>query len=261
MDYIEKHKSRLNLNGEIEDLGDAYNQNTISFIESTFHASPTYRKMGVKSIEKPHITEMDARVVEVERMGTLREVLFRPTSEGLNEGSIVNFDGHNWLMFDKFGQSKALVAQCNRLIKWYDKDGTLQSFDCIASSQDLGSKAKQSKNEIEFNKYDVRLPLGQLFVFVEFRPETMKLDLGHRFIFGRKVYEVTGVDDTTLVREIDNGIYGVLQLTVKVTTIREEDDFENRIAQNIYDDTSVLQPEELIKDTGDIIQGDGGRIW
>jgi hypothetical protein len=253
-DYIEKYRNRLNRNGA--DLGEAYNNNTIAFIESTFHASPTFRVMGVKSIEKPHITEMDARVVEVERMGTLREVLFRPTSEGLNEGTYVTFDGHTWLIFDKFGQNKALVEQCNRQLKWYDRNGVLHSIDCIASSQDLGSKAKQSKNEIEWNKYDVRLPLGQLFVFVELRPETEKIDLGHRFVFGRKVYEVTGIDDTTIVRENGDNVYGVLQLTVKVTTIKEEDDFENRIAYNIYDDTSTVAPTE-----GDTSTGEGGRIW
>lgn len=258
-DYIDKYKRRLNRNGK--DLGEAYANNTIAFIESTFHASPTFRVMGVQSIEKPHITEMDARVVEVERMGTLREVLFRPTSEGLNEGTYVTFDEHTWIIFDKFGQNKVIVAQCNRQLKWRDKDGNLISIDCIASSQDLGSKAKQSKNEIEWNKYDVRLPLGQLFVFVELRPETEKINLGYRFIFGSKVYEVTGIDDTTTVREVDGNTYGILQLTVKVTTIKEEDDFSNRIAYNIYDDTSIIIPEEEVIEEGKIEQGNGGRIW
>jgi hypothetical protein len=253
-DYIERYRRRMNRNGA--DLGEAYNNNTIAFIEATFHASPTFRVVGVKSIEKPHISKMDARVVDVERMGTLREVLFRPTSEGLNEGTYISFDGHTWLIFDKYGNNKVLVEQCNRQLKWYDKDGKLQSFDCIASSQDLGSKAKQSKNEIEFNQYDVRLPVGQLYVFVELRPETESIKLNQRFVFGRKVYEVTGIDDTTIVREIGDNTYGVLQLTVKITTIKEEDDFENRIAHNIYDDVSDITPTE-----GDPSTGEGGRIW
>lgn len=258
-DGINKYKNRLNRNGA--DLGEAYANNTIAFIESTFHASPTFRVMGVKSFEKPDISEMDARVVEVERMGTLREVLLRPTSEGLNIGTYVTFDKHTWLIFDKFGENKLLVEQCNRKLKWYDKNGVLHSLDCIASSQDLGSKAKQSKNEIEWNKYDVRLPLGQLFVFVEFRPETDNIGLGQRFIFGGKVYEVTGIDDTTTVREVGDDIYGVLQLTVKVTTIKEEDDFENRIAYNIYDDASTANPTEDVIEEGGIGQGNGGLIW
>lgn len=258
-DYIDKYKKRMNRNGS--DLGQAYNNNTISFIESTFHASPTFRKLSVKSFEKPHIKEMDARIVEMERMGTLREVLLRPSSEGLNEGTYIGFDNHTWLIFDKYGANKVIVSQCNRKLKWYDKQGVLHSLDCIASSQDLGSKAKQSKNEIEFNKFDVKLPTGQLFVFVELRPDTELIDLGYRFVFGRKVYEVIGIDDTTTVRESDTGTYGILQLTVKVTTIREEDDIEEKIAQNIHDDSSVVVPEEKIVTEGEITQGDGGRIW
>lgn len=253
-DYIDRYKRRLNQNGK--DLGEAYNNNTIALIESTFHASPTFRVMEVDSYEKPHIKEMDARVVEVERMGTLREVLLRPTSEGLNEGTYVKFDGYTWIIFDTYGEDKLLVQQCNRKLKWYDKDGVLHSLDCIASSQDLGSKAKQSKNEIEWNKFDVSLPLGQLFIFVELRPETEIITYGHRFVFGNKVYEVIGIDDTTTVRERGDNAYGVLQFTAKVTTIREQDDFDNHIAYNTYDDTSTVSPDE-----GDTSTGEGGRIW
>jgi len=175
MGEFDTFRNRVGRNGINE--GDAYNNNTIAFIEATFHASPTFRLLGVKSTEKPTILEMDARVVEVERMGTLREVLFRPTSEGLNVGTYVIFDNETWLIFDRFGQNKALAEQCNRTLKWIDKNGIEQEIDCIASAMDLGSKAKQSRNEIEWNKFDVRLPLGQLFVFVELRDETKAIKL------------------------------------------------------------------------------------
>jgi hypothetical protein len=79
MGEFDTFRNRVGRNGINE--GDAYNNNTIAFIEATFHASPTFRLLGVKSTEKPTISEMDARVVEVERMGTLREVLFRPTAK------------------------------------------------------------------------------------------------------------------------------------------------------------------------------------
>ncbi|MCR4361972.1 hypothetical protein JDW21_19650 [Bacillus subtilis] len=253
-DYIDKYKRRLNRNGA--DLGEAYSNNTIAFIESTFSASPTFRRIGVRSIENPEITEMDARVVEVERLGTLREVLFRPTSDGLNVGTYITFDKHTWLIFDRFSKDKVTVEQCNRKLKWKDRDGNLISLDCIASSQDLGSKAKQSKNEIEFNKYDVSLPLGQLFVFVELSDLTKQIRLNQRFIFGSNAYEVTGIDDTTMVREYGTESYGILQLTVKITTIKEEDDFVNRIAYNKYEDISTTTPVEGNPDTGE-----GGMIW
>jgi len=252
-DYIDRYKRRIDINGK--DLGEAYSNNTNALIESTFHESPTFRVLEVFSVEKPHLTEIDARVIEVERLGTLREILFRPSSEGLNIGTYVKFDKKTWLVFDKYA-GKVLVEECNRKLKWIDRNGNLISLDCVASSMDLGSKAKQSKNEIEFNKYDVSLPTGQLFVFVELREETLQIDLDQRFVFGKKAYRVIGIDDTTMIRESSNGAYGILQLTIKVTTIKEEDDFENHIAFNQYHDTSTIDPVGGNPDTGK-----GGRIW
>jgi hypothetical protein len=255
MGFSDKYKNRMNRNGA--DLGEAYSNNTIAFIESTFHASPTFRVLGVNAIDKPHITEMDARVVEVERLGTLREILFRPSSEGLNVGTYVSFDDNTWLIFDSFGKKKVIAEQCNRTLKWIDKDANLIEIDCIASSMDLGSKAKQSRNEIEWNKYDVRLALGQLFVFVTLTDKTKEINLNQRFIFGSRVYEVVGIDDTTAV---DRNGFGILQLNVKVTTIRDEDDFENRIAHNLYKDSQIF--EEIQGLTGETEEEDkGGRIW
>ena len=238
---FDKYKSRIRRNGE--NVGDAYNNNTIALIESTFHASPTFRVIGVSSTEMPLVTEMDARVVEVERMGSLREILFRPTDESLNVGAKVIFDGETWLIFDKFGKNKALAEACNRMLKWRDRDGSLIEVDCIASAMDLGSKAKQSRNEIEWNKYDVRLPLGQLFVFAELTDETKKIRLNDRFVFGAKVYEVVGIDDTTTVSRSG---FGVIQLVVKVTTIKEEDDFVNGIALNesYEEEEGAVEPTE-----------------
>ncbi|QPK89729.1 hypothetical protein IEN91_04570 [Bacillus velezensis] len=252
MDFS-KYRERINRSGE--NVGDALSNNTIAFIESTFSDSTTFRKLGVTSYENPDITEMDARVVEVERMGSLREILFRPTSKGLREGTIVTFDDHKWLIFDRFSNTKVTAEQCNRKLKWIDRNGVLQEFDCVASSSDLGSKAKQSRGEIQFNQYDVSLPLGQLYVFVELRPETATIKLNQRFIFGSNVYEVTGIDDTTVVREIGDSEYGVLQLTIKITTIKEEDNFDTKVAYNEYKDQSTVTPTE--GNDGD----NGGRIW
>ncbi len=254
--FLERHNKRLGKNGKIEDMGDAYANNTSAFIDSNFHASPTFRVLKVKSTEFPNITEIDARVIEVERMGTLREVLFRP-QQGLNVGTYVTFDDDTWLAFDKWGSTKTatglklMVEKCNRILKWNDKDGVLKTIDCIASATPLGSKANQGRNDIEWNKYDVRLPLGQLFVFFEANDLTKTIKMNQRFIFGSNVYEVFGIDDTTLVDE--NG-FGVVQLTIKVTTRQNGDDFTNGIAINHYD--TDYNPE--VPPTDD---DEGGMIW
>jgi hypothetical protein len=255
-EHLDKYKRRLGRNGN--DVGEVYKNNTIAFIEATFHASPTFRVMGVNSNKFPEVTEMDARVVEVERLGSLREVILRP-NEDLNIGSYVTFDNETWIVYDKYGSIgtgnsvKLVVAKCNRIIRWRDADGKILEFDCVSSATDLGSKAKQSKNEIEWNKYDVRLPLGQLFVFVEANKDTTAIKLNDRFIFGRNVYEVTGIDDIT---NVEKDGHGVVQLTVKITTVRAEDDFENGIAYNGYTVEDTTTPTD---DTNN--SGDGGMLW
>src|SRR5690606_11043450 len=232
-DSLNKYRSRLSRNGD--DVGEVYKNNTIAFIEATFHASPTFRVMKVDSTQYPDIKEIDARIVEVERMGSLREAILRP-SEFLDVGAYVNFDEEDYIVFDRHGGTgatniKLLLARCNRRLKWYDADGKLNDLLCVASATDLGSKSKQSKNEIEWNKYDVRLPLGQLFVFIEINDVCNNIKLNDRFIIGRNSYEVTSIDDITGVNAEG---FGIIQLTVKITPSKKQDHFENGIAHNEY---------------------------
>lgn len=228
----DKYIKRLKQKGE--NIGDVYKGNTITFINKNFKDSPTYRLLTVKSTEFPNITEMDARVIEVDRSGELREVLFRP-NESLNVGTYVGFDNETWLIFDKYGgeQSvtvKVVVANCNRVLKWKDKNGLIVEIDCVTSATDLGSKAKQSRNEITYNKYDVKLPSGQIYAFVELNDKTKEINYNDRFIFGKNVYEVVGFDDMTLV---DKNGYGIIQFILKIATKQYDDDFENHLGGNI----------------------------
>ena len=267
--HFEKYKRRVQRNGN--DVGEALTNNTIAFIESTFKASPTYRRMEVeRTVNGIHETfEMDARVVEIERLGSLREIILRP-NDSLEIGTYVRFDGYTWLLYDKYGGTgsmsiKMLAIRCNREVKWVDRNGKLVKYNCVASATDIGSKAKQSKNEIEWNKYDVRLPLGQLFMTLELNEDSKKITLNDRFIFGRNVYEVTGVDDITNVG-VDG--YGVIQFTIKITTQRDEDDFENEIAWNKWmtpkvevksTETNTVSKMTVSQEKED--KGKGGRIW
>lgn len=266
MDYLDKYTKRLKRIGD--NVGEAYYNNTISFIESTFHASPTYRMMDIESNNPmySHITKMDGRVVEVERLGALREIILRPT-KSLEIGMYAKIDDEWFLLIDKYGGTgstaiKMLAIKINQQLRWYDKDGILRDFKCVASATDLGSKSRQSKNEIEWNKYDVRLPIGQLFVSVEKNSITETIGLNHRFIFGRNVYEVTGIDDTTTV---DDNNYGIIQFTVKITTKSSKDDFEKQIAHNDYQvNTSESESNKILLATSDTNKEEedkGGRLW
>jgi hypothetical protein len=258
MAYLDKYKNRLGRNGN--NVGEKYANNTIAFIEATFSDSPTFRILEVVSTEFPETVEMDARVVEVERMGTLRQVLFRPY-QGLNIGSYVKFDNSTWLVFDQWGEKDgmkyvALVEKCNRTLKWKSKDGVINDINCIASQSPLGSKASQGKNDIEWNKYDVSLPLGQLYVFVEKNRTSDTIQMNQRFIFGKNVYEVFGIDDISFV---DNNGHGIIQLMVKIDIKRDSDDFENRIAFNDYK-LSVPDIDVTTPPTGNT-DDTGGSIW
>ena len=264
--YFDKYKRRVTRNGQ--DVGESLTNNTIAFIESTFTASPTYRRMKVfrTNLETNELEtfEMDARVVEIERLGTLREILLRPT-ENLEVGTYVEFDGFTWLLYDKYGGTgsttvKLTAIKCNRVAKWIGRDGELKRYQCVASATDIGSKAKQSKNEIEWNKFDVRLPLGQLFMSLEYNEDSKAIRLNDRFIFGRNVYEVTGIDDIT---NIDENGFGVIQFTIAITTARDNDDFKRGIAENIYNIEDGEQPTTPTQDDTD--EGEtgenGGMLW
>jgi hypothetical protein len=232
VNIYDKYQSRITRKGN--NIGDIYKNNTVNFIDNKFKDSPTYRLLNVKSAEFPDIQQMDARVVELEKSGVLREVIFRP-NESLNIGAYVGFDNDTWILFDKYGGQgsisvKAVVALCNRKLKWRDINNNIVEVDCVASATDLGSKAKQSRNDLEYNKFDVQLPTGQLFAFVELNEKTKMINLNDRFIFEKNVYEVVGFDDITLV---DKNGFGVIQFVLKITTKQLGDDFINKISNRI----------------------------
>jgi hypothetical protein len=244
---FDKYKNRLKRTGN--NVGEVYKSNTIAFIEATFASSPTFRVMEVISSEFPDIKEMEARIVSVDRLGSLREILFKP-NEGLNLGSYVKFDDETWLITDKWGSLQTrytmLCQRCNRKLKWIDRDGVLQSIDCIVSASLLGSKGNQSKLDISYNQLDVSLPIGQIFVFLERNPITKTIKMNQRFLLNSNAYEVYGIDDNS---NVDKNGHGIIQLTLKLTTKVNGDDFENGIAVNKYDDDSNSST------------GDGGAIW
>lgn len=259
MNHIEKYRKRVGRTGK--DVGEVYKNNTVAFIESTFHASPTFRKMKVDSVQFPEIKEVDARVVEIERMGSLREAVLRP-SHYLDIGAYVHFDNEDYIVFDRHGGTgatnlKLTLARCNRYLNWKSKDGNLNKVLCVASATDLGSKSRQSKNEIEWNKFNVGLPIGQLFVFVEINEKTKSIGLNHRFIFGRNAYEVTGIDDITAINQ--DG-FGIIQLTVKIVPRNDKDDFENSIAHNDYLETVGNNEDNNLEVASEDVK-DGVRLW
>lgn len=264
-DYRDKMKRRLEYKGM--DEGQSLQSNATEFANKKFTQSPSYRRMGVKSFKQPDLTEIDARVMTIERMGDIREILFRPYEE-VDVGAYLTFDNDIWLVYDKFGsaqagKSKVLVEKCTEKLRWKDADENYFEEYCVASATQLGSKANQGKNALEWNKFDVRLPLGQIFIFVERNDKTKQVAMSQRFILGSNVYEVTGYDDVT---SISADGYGYIQITVSVTTKRDADDFDKKIAFNKYAEDLTVIPEEtdmkmLTTSEETKEKPQGGRIW
>ena len=115
-------------------------------------------------------------------------------------------------------------------MKWKDKSGEIHEIPCITSTSYLGSGSKSNDTGLTYNIFDVRLPIGKIFMFVELNKLTTKVELGQRFICGKKVYKVQHVDDISIV---DSNYYGVLQITLALDLeYNERDDFVNGIAFN-----------------------------
>lgn len=232
MKAIERYKKRVTQGSKT--VGESLTSRTHVYINRKFKESPQYRKATVKSSEYPNISNIDIHITSIERMGGIKNVVFRP-QETLGLGSYLTFDKSTWIIYDMFKNTvttKAIVQECNTQLKWEDKDGVIHTKPCYSGASDLGSKAKQSRSEIAWNKYDVRVPSGQLFCYVELDENTRKIDIEQRLIFGDKVYKVVGYDSTTLT-SLEG--YGVIYFTLALTPRKETDDFESGVADNSFE--------------------------
>lgn len=258
-DTLRKYTERTTSRGK--NLKERFERDTDAFIMESFENSPTYREIEVFKQGISQGTK-GVRVNMIERMGNIRSILLKP-GDDLQVGNMASFENRDWLLYDKFGYHevgvKMTAMRVNYKLKWRSKReiNKMHEIKCYASSSDIGSKSKQSRADIEYNKYDVKLPYGQLYVFMEKSDESDEIDLNHRFIVNNIVYEVVGVDNTTHVE----GDYGIIQFTIKRTTKHPKDDFDKGIAYNNYKAEETEEDPEfeevIIEDSGDR----GGRIW
>ena len=240
-------------------LRDRYRSDTKDFILDSFEDSPTYRDIKVYKQDKL-LDSYGVRINMIERMGSIRSILLKP-GESLEIGNMAFFEDRAWLLYDKFGYHgdgvKMTAIKANYELEWIDEDsGSKEPVvkRCYTSSSDIGSKSKQSRANIEYNKYDVKLPYGQLYVFIELTELTEKIDLNYRFIINKIVYEVIGLDNTS---HTEDG-YGIIQFTLRRTTKHPKDDFEKGIAFNghIKDETITNAPDKAEKK----YEGRGGLL-
>lgn len=239
---FETFRAITNIRGD--NTGSSMTQHSINTINARFTDSPSYRRAKVFSRQHPEIDEIDVRVVSVDRMGTLREVIFRPDS-ALDRGTYLGFDGSIWLIYDAYINTispKATVQECNEFLRFKGSDGEVKEYYAFVGASDLGSKAKQSRAEISYNKYDMKEPKAQNFVYVESNEFTNELDVNSRLILGKRAFKVIGKDDSTLTQlqleETDNSFaYGIIILSLQIDTVKAYDSIEDSVAQEFGEGT------------------------
>lgn len=219
-----------------ENLGDSLRKNTHYLKDKKFSDAMTYRlaKYYVnKGTAKESSGTKDIRVIEIDRQGSIRNILFR-VGEKLEVGNILEFDNELWLAYDLFGSTtddiKLRVSKINDVLKWKDRNGFIHEIPCISTTTALGSSANSNDGGYLDNAYNVHMPTGKILIFAELTEPTTKIELKQRFIVGSKVYKVVYKDDVTLV---DSKYYGVLKFILEVDlTYDTKDDFENSLAYN-----------------------------
>lgn len=257
MSYLDRYNWRIETDGKT--LGDALRNNTHYLKNKNFNHSMTHRNANYyinKDTDLQISGTKDIRVIEIDRQGSIRNVLFR-IGEELRVGNILEFDDELWLAYDKYGSLeddiKLRVARINDKLIWQDRNGEIFSIPSISTIATLGSNANSNDGGYFDNAYNVNTPEGQILVFVELNEETKKINLNQRFIIGSKVYKVVYVDDISMV---DKDYYGVLKLILRVDLkYNNKDDFENSIAYNDY-----FEKEESSMEAGDDNKG-GEDDW
>ena len=247
MDYLKLYRERMSANGS--SVGDSFRKNTHYFQQTKFTEATTYRRARIYTnvgTNKMTSVEEDIRVIEIDRQGSLRNILFRPLVD-YEVGCMIEFNNSQWLAYDKFGSNidsiKLRVSRINDTLKWKSKDGVIQEIPSVTSTSYLGSGSKANDAGLSYNVFDVRTPVGKILISVELNEVTETLKLGQRFICGKGVYELEHIDD---ISTVDSNYHGVLQLSLKTVIIHPKDDFETGVAYNsIWEDKEeVEKPEE-----------------
>jgi hypothetical protein len=215
LSYFDDYKDRLVSKGTT--IGEAYGNATIDLINQMFTNSPLYKIVPIDSVDT------EVRVL-ADKNSSIKTLIFRPRTK-FDKGSIVTLESLKWLMTDFDNNDiypKAAIAKCNDTLKWKPSDGVIREHPCVIS----GFSSSFSFGFAEDKQ--MKLPTGELHIFVNYNTETLGLKLGTRLIFGSKIYKLAAIDDLT---DVLNG-KGVLKLYIKMDIISEKDNFSTGIAEN-----------------------------
>ncbi|MDH6674431.1 hypothetical protein M2277_005123 [Paenibacillus sp. LBL] len=238
MTYFDDYINRMNATGT--SISDAYRKSTVEKVNSSFADSTSFRIIKINGVDT------DSRVTDGAD-SKVKDVLLRPDTT-VNLGDHIEFNNEKWLVFDcseKDVFPKASIQSCNEMLRWVKKDGTYAEYDAVVRA------SRYIKYAVGYNRFDVNLLEGGMFVYVVINDDTRSISPLQRFIIGSSVYEVTGIDDMSFTK---NGL-GLLQFTTRLSTVKVGDDFSTKIADN---------SELYLGETGGTNNGPGtggGDLW
>lgn len=206
MTYFDKYKKRLQAYGANE--SDASINANVDLINTVFTKNPSYKSATINGINE----DIHFLIGDNSLKG---EVVFRPLKT-YGVGTEIVIDSNTWLALDAFPHKlypKVDVGLCNGSLKW-DLSGTIVSQPCHVQTYQY---------TLEYNQ-GISLPVGEIVIFVQSNMNTQQIKHSQRFVLGKQVYEVTGIDD--LYRP------GILRMSAKLDLTMDTDDFNNNIADN-----------------------------
>lgn len=236
MGFSDNYRRRVATYGNNE--SEAIQNSTFETVNNSFTNAPNYRVVQVDG------QDFDVRILDGKTDGD-KKLLLRPQSK-IPVGSYVEYDNKFWLVFDLNGElfsPKATIESCNEIMKWKDASGVIHEYNTLATA------TRNTKFDIVSDKMQVEMLQAGIYAYIPYNEFTKTIRASMRFIFGNSVYEITGVDDLTMV---DVNRVGLMQLSCRVTTSTEGDDFTTRIANN-----DVLH----VNENGSDGSGGGGGLW
>lgn len=222
---------------------DAILNSTFELVNREFSNSPTFNVVKVNGIET------DARILDG-KTGLIKSMLLRPKAL-VNVGDYVEYNSMLWLVFDFNGETispKATLQACNEIMKWKDVNGNIVQYPTLATA------TRNTKFDITSDKMQVEMLQAGIYAYLPYNEVTKEIRTSQRFIFGDRVYEISGTDDLTM---LDVNRVGIIQFSCKITTISDKDDFVARIADN---DAIYLSDYGLKKDESNENEG-SGKLW
>lgn len=246
MSVLDLHNARLNINGKTR--REVALTRTQAFINRRQSASLSCQNVTINDIAQ-NVTILDKEALNE------KDILALP-GEHLIHGGIVDWADNKWLITELDAHNevyeKGLMQQCNHILRWRDRDGSIIEKWCIVEdgTKYLIGEKQEDLLTIGDARIAVTLPKDE---------DTVKISRGHRFL-------IDDIDtDTVLAYQITkpNRLYnvfnnkGIFRYILNEVNITDNDNLELRIA-DYYQPTLNTTTDSF----PDIIDDDDGKkVW